>query len=161
MNLDPNMNARKASCPRCGLGNLVLARFCAGCGLSLAGAAQGVARAGRIAHPSPAKAPAAMRACDDAADLHWSWESAWGGTMILGTEGIGITVFNGGYDLARASFEVTGLDERGEDVFRVELEVTGLSQGTKKTADIPSYELTRPATDLKLRLLAADFEPID
>ena len=152
MNLDPNMNARKAPCLRCGLGNLVLARFCAGCGLSLAGAAEGVARTGRIAHPSPVKPPDTMRACDDAVDLYWSWESAWGGTMILGTEGIGITVFNCGYGLARASFE---------GVFRVELEIAGLSQGTKKTTDIPSYELTRPATDLKVRLLAADFEPVD
>jgi hypothetical protein len=99
-----------------------------------------------------------MRPCDEAVDLYWAWESSWGGSMILGTEGIGITIFNAGYGLARASFEVTGLDERGEGVFRMELEVSGLSQGTKRTADIPSYELKQPAAELKVRLLSAEFE---
>ncbi len=96
--------------------------------------------------------------CRDAADLFFRWGAAWGGTLLLGTEGLGITLFNGGYPLCNVDFDVVGQNDAGREVFRVQTSLPELPRGVETMAEIPSYELPdEAASRLIVSLASAEF----
>ncbi len=119
----------------------------------------GTRRAGRIRHPRPAAVPNGCAPCRNAADLYYRSESSLGGEVLLGTEGVNVVVFNAGYPLSEAVFEVRGQGENGRELFTVERRVAELAQGKEVWLEIPSYELPAPLQALKITLLSAEFRP--
>lgn len=149
----------KRICPRCRSLNRPAARFCASCGLSLAPGSAGALAAGRIRHPRPLPAPEQFEPCAEAVDLFFRWEAAWGGRVLLGTEGIGVVLFNGGHPLQQVVLKVRGRDEQGGGLFAVEQTVPELPRGEQVRIEIPSYELPAPVRAVSVALLSAEFGP--
>lgn len=144
-------------CPRCRADNRPAARFCARCGLSLSPGPGGSLAPGRVRHPDALPAPAGFRPCGDAANLYFRWESAWGGSTLLGTESIAVTLFNGGYALEAVVLTLEGRDETGGQLFAVEHTVEDLPAGKQVNVEIPSYEIPAPAKELMVSLVSAEF----
>ncbi len=141
-------------CSQCGASNVDVARFCARCGGSMSVDPQ---RCGRVPHPSPLTAPPDFRRCEEAADLCYQVEASGGGSVLLGTEGFDVTVFNGGYPLESVVLKVDGLDAQGQSVFSVELSSDRLPRGEEVTLELPSYEISEPASDLLVALVSAEY----
>ena len=76
-----------------------MARFCSQCGLLLTGGDGEPLAPGLVPHPEPLDPPTGFEPCLDAVQLHYRWESAWGGAMLAGTESVAVILFNGGYPL--------------------------------------------------------------
>jgi hypothetical protein len=89
---------------------------------------------------------------DGVPDVFFRWEAAWGGAMLLGTETIAVILFNGGYPLEDVVLKVCGLDPGGHEVFATEHALAALPRGTHVTVEVPSYELSAPASDLAVLL---------
>lgn len=143
------------TCPDCGARNLAVAQFCARCGSAIA---VGPATVGRAPHPSPAPVPEGYRRCGQATDLYYRVGSAWGGERLLGTENIGIYLFNAGYPLQEVRLRVDGLDAGGKAVFSVEPAVERLPPGEVVWIEIPSYEIAEPAEELRVTLVSAEYQ---
>lgn len=147
-----------ALCPRCGAPVRKVARFCARCGLRLERGPDGYLDAGRVPHPHPVPPPPNWRAVRQAADLHFRWESAWGGEPILGTEGLAVMLLNGGYPLRNAEIEVVGYDGEGCERFKVKAQAYELPRGRDVRVEVPSYELPNcVCRELTVTLLSAEF----
>jgi hypothetical protein len=157
--MDMNLNSPMTgnTCPRCRDISRPDARFCARCGLLLADSDGRAARPGRIEHPSSIMAGDGFRACADAADLYFRWESAWGGAMLSGTESVKLELFNGGYPLMAAELEINGVDGDGRQVLCTRQTVDHLPRGRHVCIEVPSYELPAPVTDLCVSLVTAEF----
>lgn len=143
------------TCRDCGARNLAMAQFCARCGSAIA---VGPATVGRAPHPNPAPVPEGYRRCGQATDLYYRVGSAWGGSRLLGTENVGISLFNAGYPLENARLRVDGLDDSGKRLFSVEPSVEFLPQGEAVEVEIPSYEITEPAEELNVTLVSAEYQ---
>ena len=112
---------------------------------------------GRVPHPAPLTAPPDFRRCEGAADLCYQIEASGGGSVLLGTEGFDVTVFNGGYPLESVVLKVDGLGAQGQSVFSVELSSDRLPRGEEVTLELPSYEISEPASDLSVALVSAEY----
>ena len=113
--------------------------------------------AGRIRHPEPLPTPEKFEPCDDAADLSFRCESAWGGQRLLGTEGVSVVLFNGGYPLMDVALKVSGEDKTGREVCLVDYALKDLPRGRELTIEVPSYEFPEPVHTLRLSLVSAEF----
>ena len=142
-------------CPHCGAENLSVARFCARCGHAIAAGPNTV---GRAAHPSPEAVADGYRKCDRSADLYFRTESAWGGSRLLATENLGLVLLNAGYPLKEAVLRIEGLNGSGQALYEVEHTVEQLPRGKETTVEIPSYEMTEPANDIRVSLVSAEYE---
>lgn len=146
------------NCPRCRQISRIDARFCYACGLSLSPGVDGTFAAGRVPHPHPQEPPGNCRLVEAAADLHYCYESALNGPLLIGTEGVQIRVFNAGYGLQDCLFQISGVGERGP-LFTVERMAPELPQGATVTLEVPSYEFNAPLQELTVRLMRAEFVP--
>jgi hypothetical protein len=148
-------------CPRCGEANRREARFCAGCGLSLALGIDGTRSPGRVGQPRARAAPAGFAQCDGSADLYCRWSSSWGGEALAGTEPLDVDVFNGGYGLSEVRLRVRGLDESGSELFAIDKEIERLPSGETVRIEVPSWELPAAAPAWSVALVSARYEPQD
>lgn len=142
-------------CSRCGGVNVELAHFCAQCGGPL-DASPGTV--GRAPHPNPIAVPGGYRCCRRAVDLHFRAESVWGGARLLGTETLGLLLFNAGYALRNGVLQIDGADESGKVLFSVEHPIERLPRGIETKIEIPSYEISEPAADLVVTLVSAEYD---
>ena len=147
------------TCPRCQSVNRPVARFCANCGLALGTGLDGPSEAGRIRHPEPLAPPEGFELCQQAAELYYHLEAAWGGERLLGTESIGVVLFNAGYPLQEVVLNVRGADDSGKELFSVEHAVQDLPRGEQVKIEVPSYELPAPMRVLSVSLVSAEFGP--
>ena len=145
------------TCARCGSSNPDVACFCRNCGQALEGADEGALVAGHAPHRNPLPPPANFFPIGTAADLYYRWEAASGGTPLLGTETLAVTVFNGGYDLAQVLLDVHGEDHQGRTLFSVEHEIEDWPRGRSVQFEIPSYELPDPIHAVNVELVHAEF----
>lgn len=139
-------------CGECGAGNLPVAHFCCQCGHPLDASPRTV---GRAPHPAPANVAAGYRKCDRAADLYFKIGSAWGGTRLLGTENLGITIFNAGYGLEQVEFWVTGVNAEGQGVFGCRQNLASMPRRAEVSFEVPSYEISEPPSDVRVELISA------
>ncbi len=148
-------------CPRCHNSNRDIAHYCSRCGLRLEVGASGVRGAGRVTHPDPLAVPDGCVPILDAADLYFHWEAASGGTPLLGTETLSVTVFNAGYSLCDLILRIHGTDADGQDVCAVTRELAELLRGASTDIEIASYDLPAPVRGLHLELVQAEFRAPD
>lgn len=144
-----------SACPRCRAVLPAHAHFCPRCGLPQGGAAV----AGRVGAPDPRPAPAGFNACDDAVQLYFRVESAYGGQPLIGTEGLKIDLFNAGYGIAEIELELFAQDAGGTKLFSRRCSVDALPSGETRAVELPSYELPSPIADIRVRLVSAAFLP--
>ena len=147
----------KRTCPRCLAGNLPSARYCARCGIDLGPDTDASPRPGQIRHPNPLPATNGFKPCQDAADLYFQWEAAWGGS-VLGTEALAVLLFNAGYPLREVEIEVRGEQPEGTQAFSMHHALDTLPRGETIRAEIPSYELSGPAETLIVSLISAEYD---
>ena len=145
------------TCPRCHESNRSEARFCAHCGLLLESADGGPLGPGSVRHPDPLPVPEGFEPCDDTVNLHFRWESAWGGTRLLGTEGMAVALFNGGYPLQTVVLAIRGADKTGRELFALEHPVDEAPRGREVSIEVPSYELPGPVHKVRVSLVSAEF----
>jgi hypothetical protein len=145
------------TCPRCQSDNPSAARFCRLCGLALVPGPGGLLGAGAVPHPEPLAAPAGYEPVAGAPDLHFHWEAAWGGKVLLGTETLAVEVFNGGYDLRDVVLTVRGTDDEGTTVFSINQDVARWPRGETVGLEVPSWELPAPARRIVVTVDAARF----
>ena len=146
------------SCPRCQTVLRPAARFCGRCGLLLESVGTELV-AGRIRHPNPLPPPESFQPCGEAADLYYRWESAWGGSMLLGTEGIAVFLFSGGYPLRQVVLRIEGADDQGRQLLAVQRTVDDLPRGRQIRLELASYELPAPVRSIGASLVSAEFGP--
>jgi hypothetical protein len=139
--------------------NRPVARFCANCGLALGTGLDGPSEAGRIRHPEPLAPPEGFELCQQAAELYYHLEAAWGGERLLGTESVAVLLFNAGYPLQEVVLGVRGVDDSGKELFSVEHAVQDLPRGEQVKIEVPSYELPAPMRVLSVSLVSAEFGP--
>lgn len=145
-------------CPRCMTRNPAGARFCGRCGVKIDERKPVKAKTPEPArHPDGLPAPEGFRPVEGVADLYYTWKAAWGGSMLLGTETIGVVLFNGGYPLEEVVLKVCGTDPQAKPVFAVERTLDELPRGQEVTVEVPSYEVPAPASDLVVRLLSGRY----
>lgn len=146
-------------CPRCRTVNPDVARYCRHCGLPLLAAPGGFLGAGRTRHPEPLVPPNGYEPFENAPDLHFHWQAAWGGEVLLGTETLEVTAFNAGYGLEEIVVRIRGENEAGKMLVTVEREIEQWPRGGQVELEIPSWELPDPAKKLVLTLVSAEFGP--
>jgi len=117
----------------------------------------GTQRAGRIRDAHPAAVPAGYVPIDDAANLYFRWESAFGGELMLGTEGVQISVFNAGYPLRDVLVEVRGEGRDGQELFVLEQPIADLHRGGRASFEVGSYLIPAPLRVVRVGLLGAEF----
>lgn len=147
-------------CPRCDAGTSPEGKFCAQCGLSLIGI-EGEPVAGQTRHPNPLAVPDEYQLIDDAVDLYFRFESAWGGKRLSGTENIGVVLLNTGYPLREVTLRVRGHDEAGQELFSVEQTADELPRGEPAQIEIASYEIPADLRRLDVTLVSAAFSPAE
>jgi len=121
-------------------------------------AGEGAVVPGRAEHPRPLASPPEFIRCGDSTDVFFRWAPAWGG-HFLGTEGIGVSLFNGGYPLQHVMLRFRGHDDAGKELFNLTQEVDELPRGREVKIEIASYELPGPPRKLSASLVSADFGP--
>lgn len=141
-------------CGECGADNVPVAHFCSQCGYPLDASPRTV---GRVSHPSPAVVPEGYRKCGLAADLYYRVGSVWGGSRLLGTENLGISIFNAGYGLADVELRVEGLSRHGDPVFDFRQKLSTLPRRAEVSFEVPSYEITEPPAEVRVDLASAAY----
>jgi len=144
-------------CPRCQKPNRPVARFCANCGMVLDTELHAHSGPGRVPHPHPQPVPPDFVPVADAAQLYFRWESALGGQQLIGTEGVSVRLFNGGYGLRDVELIVSGEGRDGVELFRVEQVVEELPAGATVSFEVPSYQVPAPMRVLRVALKSAAF----
>jgi hypothetical protein len=144
-------------CPRCRTANPDVARFCRNCGLGLAGGPEGILGAGRAPTADPLPRPDGFQPIQQAANLYFRWEATGGGTPLLGTESLAMTVFNGGYDLAQVVLRVLATGKIGQVLCTIERQIEEWPRGKLLQLEIPSYELPDRVQALNVELITAEF----
>lgn len=132
-------------CEHCGTPIRDLARYCSRCG-------RPVTKNDPPAHNAAANG---WRTCDNAADLKFRWGSAWGGSPLLGTENLAVTLVNYGHGLRELTVEIRGLNRNRDQVFAVRQEIEQLDSGQQATFELPSYEIPEETRDVTLSLISA------
>lgn len=145
------------NCPRCGISNPDVARFCRRCGLVLKMGARGPLGAGRAPHRDPLPPPEGFEPIGSAKNLHFRWQVVGGGTPLLGTEPLELSVFNGGYGLKEVVLRVIGLDESGSALCQLEREISQWQRGATVTLEIASYDLPDRVRGIGVELIKTEF----
>ena len=145
------------NCPRCRTLNPDVARYCRHCGLLMESVAGAMLSAGRTRHPDPLAPTEAAVPVVGAAHLYYRWQPVGGGTPLLGTEPLVLTVFNGGYSLGEVVLRVRGEDRAGQPLFAIHREIETVLRGQSVDVEIPSYELPGPVQALHVELVSAEF----
>jgi hypothetical protein len=113
-----------------------------------------------VPHPHPKNRPAGFAPVEASADLYYRCESAWGGTALLGSEGLAIEVHNTGYPLVDVRVRVSGEDSNGRSLFAVDCDVRELPSGRTERVEIASYDLPNEAAHVvRATLASAEFAP--
>lgn len=146
-------------CVRCRFANRARALFCARCGLSLGLGVDGTVRAGSVREGQSAAVPPGFLPVADAAHLYFQWESSLGGQVLIGTEGLRVTVFNAGYPLREVVLNLIGLGRENEEVFSIEETIREIARGERGAVEVPSYRMDSPMRVLMVRLVSAEFAP--
>jgi hypothetical protein len=134
-------------CGHCQAPNRATASYCARCGQSLKGSPR------QAVGTSPSGEQ--WRKCDNAADLKYRWCSAWGGSPLLGTENLAITLVNQGRTLRDLTVEIRGVDRNAAQLFALRQEIERLDSGQEATFELPSYEISDETRDVTLSLISA------
>ncbi len=142
-------------CPRCRRRNRGEARFCAGCGLSLASGVDGTCRPGRTRHPEPLAAPAGYERVSGAADLYYAQSSAWGGERLSPAENIGLTLFNAGYPLCRVELRIS--DAAGDGAWEDVCETAELPRGVPVQIELASWRMPEGVQRVRVALKDAEY----
>ncbi len=148
------------NCPRCGVANPDVARFCRQCGLTLRRGTHGLLGAGHAPHPDPVDVPEDYQPIASAADLHFRWSSASGGAPLIGTETLSVDLFNAGYDLVDVALRIVGRDKDDKQACDLQREIELLPQGDVRSVELPSYELSAPLRAITVELIQAEFRPL-
>ena len=82
-----------------------------------------------------------------------------GGSVLLSTESLSLTLFNGGYALANVVLRLRGTDADGHEVYSIEQSVEALPRDDEVMMEIPSYELPAPAQSMVISLVSAEYGP--
>lgn len=98
-----------------------------------------------------------MESCEQAADLYWRLESAFGGEPLIGTESLAVVMVNGGYALRNAVLQVDGVDSAGHAVFALQKEAPELPRGAEVRIEIASYEISEPVAKVRVSLVSAEY----
>lgn len=145
-------------CPRCQRRNRSEARYCAGCGLSLAPGVDGTHRAGRTRHPEPLAAPEGFERVGGSADLYCMQSSAWGGGRVSPAENIALSVFNAGFALREVVLRLA--DAEGIDGGWSETcEVGELPRGARVSVEVASWRMGEGVGRLRVSLESAEYSP--
>jgi hypothetical protein len=131
-------------CNHCRAVNKPVAHYCARCGKSI-----------DRDHVERESSGADWRRCDNAADLKYRWCSAWGGSPLLGTENLAITLVNQGRGLRDVTVEIRGVDRNAAQLFALRQEIVELNTGQEATFELPSYEISDETRDVTLSLISA------
>lgn len=145
------------TCSNCQTRNQPAARYCRRCGQGFEEAAREPAASAPARHPTPLKPGPGFQPVEGMTDLYFEWHAAWGGAMLLGTETIAVVLFNGGYSLEEAVLRVRGFDTAKKCVFGLDIPVERLPRGKNVTIEIPSYEVSQPASALGVTLKSGRF----
>ncbi len=160
------------TCPMCSARNVVAARFCSRCGHSLAeqsGSGEpGVGRdaAGSLLppkdripppHPHPLPSPPGFQPFDNAPDLFFQREAAYGGRPLLDTEGLAVVLFNAGYPIHEAVIRLRGRDLARRPILAIERIVPELPRGGSCSLEVASYEMPGPIDELALVLWSCEW----
>ena len=84
--------------------------------------------------------------------------SAWGGARLLGTENVGVTLFNAGYPLRAVELIVEGVDDAGKSLFRLRHLLDRLPRRTEMEFEVPSYEMADDTANLRVELASAEYD---
>ncbi len=147
-------------CPRCSTRNLAQAVFCGRCGVNLQAPKKEAVPCKKptpARHPDLLDPPEGFREVGGMPGLHYRWAAAWGGSMLLGTETIAVVIFNGGYALEEVVLSIYGLDAAGDEVFCLDMPMNLLPRGRETTLEVPSYEMSAPASDLTVSLVSGRY----
>ncbi len=98
-----------------------------------------------------------MERVQRAADLYYRHRSAWGGSRLIGTETLGIEIFNAGYGLRSVVLSLEGVDETGRRLFQLEQKADSIPRGEITTIEIPSYEIPEPSSGVIVALVSAEY----
>ena len=141
------------TCSRCREELVNHARFCPRCGLHVAGGGA----AGFVQHPSPLPAPAGFLPFARGADLHFTWQPAWGERRLIGTEPVVLVVFNGGYGLENVDLRVDALNPQQRSVGTLSASLPQLERGQTARVELSSYVLREPFSGLSVTVERAEF----
>jgi len=95
--------------------------------------------------------------CEQAPDLYYRIESAFGGEALLGTEGLRLTVLNVGYSLCRVVLRLRGVNKKRAVCLDVQRTIESLPRGALVNLDVASYEITAPLHVLRVFLETAEY----
>jgi hypothetical protein len=79
--------------------------------------------------------------------------------VLLGTEPLSVSLFNGGYSLERVTVRLRGEDAEGAMLFERDYTVPQLPRSGRSSIEVPSYDLTQPLHKLQATLVEAEFGP--
>ena len=77
---------------------------------------------------------------------------------MIGTEPLGIQIFNRGYDLAAIQLRLWVCDRSDVCILESDRTIDVLRRGMTPTVEVHSYELERPVGRVDVSLISADFE---
>lgn len=77
---------------------------------------------------------------------------------MIGTEPLGIEIFNRGYDLAEIQLRLRVCDQSGVLILEADRSIDVLRRGMTTIIEVHSYELSRPVGRLEASLVSAEFE---
>lgn len=141
-------------CRDCGHANTEMAHFCGQCGEPLDASPP---TAGQARHPNPVYVPKGFERVQRAADLYYRHSSAWGGSRLIGTETLGIEVFNAGYAMKNAVLSIEGVNDAGRRLFSARHAAVDLPRGETTKIEVPSYEIPEPSSDVIVALVSAEY----
>jgi hypothetical protein len=141
-------------CGECNGRNVGAGGFCRHCGKPLDVAST---TAGRAVHMSPLPKPSAMSPVDSAADLYFRTESAFGGPTLIGTEALGMILYNGGFTLRSVVIHIEGFAKDGSRALDTEKSLERLPRGLETRVEVPSYEIDEPLHRVKVSFVSAEY----
>lgn len=141
-------------CGECSGRNVGAGDFCRHCGKPLNPAHS---TAGRAVHSAPLPVPSAMSPVENAANLFFRIESAYGGPILIGTESLGIILFNGGFELRSVVIRVEGRSKNGARVLDLEKTIDHLPRGRETSVEVPSYDIHEPLHGVRVSLVSAEY----
>lgn len=145
-------------CPRCKRPLAEAAKFCAFCGLAIGDASATELDAGCVEHPDPLAVADGYEPWQQSRDLYFKRQSAWGGTRLIGTEPIELTLWNSGYPLRDVTYEVRAANKHGGAPYVGTYELEHFPRGTEIVIEIPSWELPDAVHSVAVRLVRAEFD---
>ncbi len=76
---------------------------------------------------------------------------------MIGTEPLGLSLYNGGFTLRSVVLKITGTDAAGRSAVNVEKTIEELPRGVRVTIEVPSYDISEPLRDVRVALVSAEY----